>query len=1051
MNKTLKTIVITSSFLIFTGLYYNCFAQCDNADFSQNNFTSWVGRTGSCCGINTPTVGIVNGRHTIMTGAGTDPVACNDITVVAPGYSASARLGNSSAGCEAERLSYTYNVTAASALFTYRYAVVLEDPGHSQSDQPRFEIRVLNANGQLVSQQCGYYSVTAAANIPGFRNCGGVRYRAWTPVGIDLSAFIGQNITIEFSTGDCGLCGHFGYAYIVAECNPLELQVDYCPANSNIATLTAPSGFSYQWNTGATSQTISVSNPINGALYSCVLTAVTGCQVTVTANIAATAINTDFTNTIACPGEQIQFTDITNSNIGTIVSWDWDFGDGNTSVLQNPTHTYASSGIYSVSLTTVTSNNCQGTITKPVDINPYPVADFSAPPVCESSPVNFINSTLFPNTIGGWSWDFGDGSPLNTANWDAQHTYPAGNYNATLIMYSLNLACTDTFTAPVTVSQLPTADFTYTDVCHGTPVDFTNTSAGNILNSTWDFGDNSIPLYIASPSHIFISPGIYNTSLVVTSIDGCIDTIIKPVIITAQPASQFSFNNACAGETVNFSNQSTISAPFTINEWEWDFGDGSPLNTTEWEPQHNYNTAGTYYVRLIAWSDNHICSDTLLDSVYVYPQPLVDFSYSDVCLFTSMDFSNLSQGEVTDWHWNFGDGSPHNFNMNISHTYDTPGTFDVTLTATTIYGCIDSTTKTVTVYSQPNAEFSSENVCLGTINDFTDLSTIPPPGNIIAYQWNFSDATPFDNNISTSHLYANPGNYNVVHSVVSDEGCIDSIIHTITVHPNPVVDFIGEPDEGCSPLCVDFHDLSGILTGNNAAWNWIFGDGYSSPEQHPSHCFINYSTTVPAIYDITLSVVSDEGCQTSLRKEDYITVFPTPKAGFSFTPQTTTVIYPQITFTDLSQEATQWNWNFGDAQVNNTSTFQSPVYSYSDTGVFGITQVVYNDFRCSDTAKSEVIINPDVVIYIPNTFSPNGNGVNDLFTINGTGITAYEMRIFDRWGQLLYYTEDLRNGWDGTFMRNGDKAKQDMYVYTIKVFDLVKAEHKYYGYVMLLR
>jgi gliding motility-associated-like protein len=98
-----------------------------------------------------------------------------------------------------------------------------------------------------------------------------------------------------------------------------------------------------------------------------------------------------------------------------------------------------------------------------------------------------------------------------------------------------------------------------------------------------------------------------------------------------------------------------------------------------------------------------------------------------------------------------------------------------------------------------------------------------------------------------------------------------------------------------------------------------------------------------------------------------------------------------------------------------------------------------------------VIINPDVVIYIPNAFSPNANGVNDRFTINGTGITAQQMRIYDRWGELLYYTEDIDSGWDGTIQRNGDKAKQDMYVYTITVLDLVKAEHKFYGYVMLLR
>jgi len=267
----MKNAFVLFSVLLFTAP--SAWSQgCDNADFSSNSFVNWVGRTGSCCGISTPTAGIVNGRHTIMSGTSTDPVACDQISVVAPGYTTSARLGNSNVGAEAERLSYTYLVTAQNALFTYSYAVVFEDPGHSISEQPRFEIRVLNAGGQLVSPQCGFYQVTAAANISGFRDCGGVRYRAWTPVGIDLSAYVGQNITIEFSTGDCALGGHFGYAYIVGECNPLEIQVDYCPSNSDQAILTAPKGFDYLWSTGQTTQQITLNNPPNGAGYSCTLT-----------------------------------------------------------------------------------------------------------------------------------------------------------------------------------------------------------------------------------------------------------------------------------------------------------------------------------------------------------------------------------------------------------------------------------------------------------------------------------------------------------------------------------------------------------------------------------------------------------------------------------------------------------------------------------------------------------------------------------------------------------------------------------------------------------
>ena len=210
--------------LYFTG--YNASAQlssCVNADFELNSFANWTGTTGSCCPINSITPGIVAGRHTIMTGPGTDPNTNGAITVVAPGGQFSARLGNDDVGGEAEQLSYQIAVDATNALFIYRYAVVLEDPSHTLGEQPRFEIRVYDQNGLPVG--CGEYNVVATAGIPGFVsivNSAGstVHYKDWTTVGIDLSPYIGQNVTIEFSTGDCALGGHFGYAYVDCYCSP---------------------------------------------------------------------------------------------------------------------------------------------------------------------------------------------------------------------------------------------------------------------------------------------------------------------------------------------------------------------------------------------------------------------------------------------------------------------------------------------------------------------------------------------------------------------------------------------------------------------------------------------------------------------------------------------------------------------------------------------------------------------------------------------------------------------------------------------------------------
>ena len=234
------------------------FAQtCPNIGFENGDLSGWEGETGACCPIGTSNSGIINGRHTITSGSGTDPFTNNVVTVVAPGSNYSARLGNSNVGAEAERMRYTMTVSPDNVLFIYKYAVVLEDPGHPFAEQPRFQLRVLDLNGVLIDPICAEYTVVSAPTIPGFVSIGGIRYKDWTTVGLDLTPFMGQTIQLEFSTGDCAQGGHFGYAYVDASCGPLEITSNYC-TNAINAVMTAPEGFEYLWSTGETTRSITV-------------------------------------------------------------------------------------------------------------------------------------------------------------------------------------------------------------------------------------------------------------------------------------------------------------------------------------------------------------------------------------------------------------------------------------------------------------------------------------------------------------------------------------------------------------------------------------------------------------------------------------------------------------------------------------------------------------------------------------------------------------------------------------------------------------------------
>lgn len=292
-------------FIFFSQLLLSCksFSQCPNTDFSLGNFSNWTGSTYD--GINN-IPGIVQGtpnsppsnpgQHTIMNAPDTDPNTGGLLSVIPQGGTSSCRLGNDL--CNAcittawgARLEYTFIVDPSNCIFTYQYAVVLQDPGgsHTITECPKFTIYVLDTIGNVVDPVCGIFEVTASGGLPGFQTClpassvceqsDSVVWKDWTAVGIDLSPYIGQNITIQFTASDCTLGGHFGYAYISCSCGSSQITQQYV---GNSVTLTAPAGFdSYSWSPGGqTTQSVTIINPVYGTVYTCQCTSMTGCLVT---------------------------------------------------------------------------------------------------------------------------------------------------------------------------------------------------------------------------------------------------------------------------------------------------------------------------------------------------------------------------------------------------------------------------------------------------------------------------------------------------------------------------------------------------------------------------------------------------------------------------------------------------------------------------------------------------------------------------------------------------------------------------------------------------
>ena len=433
--------------------------------------------------------------------------------------------------------------------------------------------------------------------------------------------------------------------------------------------------------------------------------------------------------------------------------------------------------------------------------------------------------------------------------------------------------------------------------------------------------------------------------------------------------------------------------------------------------------------------------------------PVANFSSLDVCLNVPMNFTDMSTvttGSLTGWSWNFDDSSPLNTNQSPSHTYGNAGTYNVVFIATTNNGCSDTMTKNVVVHPLPSVQFTLSNVCDGTIVPFNDQSTIPSTDAIQLWRWNFGDGSLQDLNQNTTHLYGAPGTYNVKHIVTSAFGCSDSLTLPVVIYPNPVVKFTTPDTVGCEPLCVTFQNTSTILTGSNVQYLWDLGD--SSPTtsaQNPTHCYVNDSVFAPVKASVKLTVTSDKGCVTTLIKNNYIKVFPNPVAAFSVDPLSTTIINPVFTIVDSSKGTNFWRWDFGD---KDTSHLPVPTpHTYADTGKYTIMLIASTLFNCKDTAYEQITIEPDFVFYIPNAFSPNGDGVNDFFTGKGIFIEKYEMRIFDRWGNFIFKTTDLNQPWDGRANDGIDIAQQDVYVYQIVVTDIYRKQHNYSGKVTLVR
>jgi len=597
----------------------------------------------------------------------------------------------------------------------------------------------------------------------------------------------------------------------------------------------------------------------NPGLYSIKLVTTTefGCSDSITKQITIepTPI-ADFSVNNTCVNEVAAFTNLTDSNTISNVSYQWQIGGFLGTNNTNPIYQFPSiDGIYGIVLIANSPNGCADTIIKSVLIGNRPNPDFtlSSDTICQNSlfTINDNSTPGFFNTIINRQWNMGNGIIINDSlNFEYAYSTP-GNYQIQLTVLSPT-NCDSSITKTIVVVASPVANYNVTNVCLGSSTQFTDLStspSGTFIN-TWalNYGDNS---QTSNPNstHVYQNDGNYTSTLIVTSNIGCTDTTSITAIVHPLPSANFISGKACTGKEISFTDSTTISSG-TINNWTWNFGNGLGTSTLQ-NPTYIFQNNFAYPVQLIS-SSSYGCLDTITKFIVVEKTPDFNIVTNDNCdgFFSQLNYSLLSSASTNlAFLWNFGD-STSSFQPSPSHLFGSAGNYNVTLEVTDLTnGCAITKVDTLTINPNPIANFNSSDACIGkelVLDEDCNIAS----GTIADFTWNINNTQLLNGN-SVAFTSSQTGTLNTTLIATSNFGCKDSISKIITIYPNPSVAFTSDLIYGAPPLTVNFENTSSL--GN---YSWNFGDGSPiSSQYNPSHIFFDTGS-----YQVKLYVVSQFGC-----------------------------------------------------------------------------------------------------------------------------------------------------------------------------------------------
>ena len=561
----------------------------------------------------------------------------------------------------------------------------------------------------------------------------------------------------------------------------------------------------------------------------------------------------------------------------------------------------------------------------------------------------------------------------------------------------------------------------------------TNTGQGYwITNGDGSFLPDSNSL---NPQYVLGNTDTASNNITLTFItenNGVCAAISDSIVIDLidAPAVNFGFADICLNETVFFTDSS--SAIGGVTDWSWDFND--TILSSQQDTNVTFTSFGTQTATLVVTS-GYGCIDSLTQNIIVSPLPTAALTSNADCYEDSVemfDASTVATGAIVGWEWMVENGFTGN-TQNVSVIFDSASVYSTTLIVTTDMGCTDTITDSLQVQPNPIASFISDSVCLNELSNMVDASTVEF-GTIVTWEW-IIDGLSADTLSATTYTFESDSLQPVTLVVTSSFGCIDTVTQDILIHPLPNSAFSYEGF--CEEDNVLFTDESTINTGQVIAWNWDFGNTESSVEQNPSNGF-----GVAGTFGVTLITTSDYGCVDTTAQN--ISISPNPTAEFSMSSNITQVLDP-IYFTDESIDASQWEWDFGD--TIGTSTDQNPDYSWNNYNQYTVSLIITNDFGCTDTVTHSVTVKQPPKL--PLAFSPNGDGLNDIFYVIGGTFVEFRFEIYNNWGKMIFESNDPLIGWDGTHL--DIEQPLGVYVWIYHVITEDGEEYSEHGDVTIIR